>query len=178
MLPERQFIAQLRRNFRFRNREILVGIGDDCAVLHLPRGHEALVTTDFSLEGIHFRRDWQSPECIGHRCLVRGLSDIAAMGGQPIAAFLSLALPQDLPQKWLDRFFVGLLRLARQHKVELAGGDTSQSPRGFLADIMVIGSVERGKSLLRSGARIGDSVYVTGKLGESATALQLLSTGA
>ena len=178
MLAERQFIAQLRRNVRFRNREIVVGIGDDCAVLHLPRGHEALITTDFSLEGVHFRRDWQSPECIGHRCLARGLSDIAAMGGQPIAAFLSLALPQDLPRKWVDGFFAGLLRLARRHKVALAGGDTSRSPGGVLADIVAVGSAKRRKALQRSGARVGDQVYVTGKLGESAAALELLSSGA
>ena len=175
MLSERQFIAQLRRNVRFRNREIVVGIGDDCAVVHLPRGHQALITTDLSLEGVHFRRDWQSPECIGHRCLVRGLSDIAAMGGQPIAAFLSLALPQDLPQKWVDRFLAGLLKLARRHRVALAGGDTAQSPGGVLADIVVLGSVERGRALLRSGARVGDQVYVTGELGESAAALERLS---
>jgi len=177
MLPERQFIAQLRSTGRFRNREIVVGIGDDCAVLRLPRGHQALVTTDFSLEGVHFRRDWQSPECIGHRCLTRGLSDIAAMGGGPIAAFLSLGLPQDLPRQWVDRFLTGLLRLAREHKVELAGGDTARSPAGVLADILVFGSVERGKALLRSGARVGDQIYVTGELGESTAALRLLSTG-
>ena len=178
MLPERQFIAQLRSTGRFRNREIVVGIGDDCAVVRLPRGHQALITTDFSLEGVHFRRDWQSPECIGHRCLARGLSDIAAMGGRPLAAFLSLALPKDLAQKWVDRFFAGLLRLASRHRVELAGGDTAQSPGGVLADIVVLGSVERGKALQRSSARVGDQVYVTGKLGESAAALELLSTGA
>ena len=69
------------------------GIGDDCAVLPIPRGHEALITTDFSLEGVHFRREWHPPDSAGHRCLARGLSDIAAMGGEPRAAFLSLALP-------------------------------------------------------------------------------------
>ncbi|HXP39161.1 MAG TPA: AIR synthase related protein, partial [Candidatus Acidoferrales bacterium] len=75
---------------------IVKGIGDDCAVLRVPVGYETLVTTDFSLEGIHFRRDWHSPESVGHRCLARGLSDIAAMSGTPVAAFLSLALPGDL----------------------------------------------------------------------------------
>ena len=154
---------------------MILGIGDDCAILRIPAGHEMLVTTDFSLEGVHFRRDWQSPECIGHRCLVRGLSDIAAMGGRPIAAFLSLALPRKLPQRWVDRFFAGLLRLAEKYKVELAGGDTSQSPLGVLADITVVGSVPRGKALRRSGARVGDQIYVTGALGESTAALQLLT---
>ena len=176
-IPERQYLAQLRGKPRFRNREVAFGIGDDCAILRIPNGHESLVTTDFSLEGIHFRREWQSPECIGHRCLVRGLSDIAAMGGWPIAAFLSLALPADCSQKWVDRFFAGLLKLAQRYRVELAGGDTAQSPAGVLADIMVVGSVERGRALLRSGASVGDQIYVTGALGESAAALRLLSHG-
>ena len=154
-----------------------LGIGDDCAILGLPPGHETLVTTDFSLEGVHFRRDWQSPECIGHRCLARGLSDIAAMGGAPVAAFLSLALPNQLPQRWVDRFLAGLLRLARSYGVELAGGDTAQSTGGVLADIVVVGTVKRGRALLRSGAKAGDLIYVTGALGESAAALHLLRSG-
>jgi len=96
------------------------------------------------------------------------------MGGRPVAAFLSLALPEQIPQRWVDRFFVGLLRLAEKYRVELAGGDTSQSPSGVLADITVVGSVPTGKALRRSGARPGDLIYVTGTLGESAAALQLL----
>jgi thiamine-monophosphate kinase len=134
-------------------------------VLRPPAGHELLVTTDFSLEGVHFRLEWHPPESVGHRCLTRGLSDIAAMGGKPLAIFLSLALPGDLPQSWVERFMKGLLRLASQHGVALAGGDTAESPTGVLADIMVIGSVPRGKALLRSGAKPGDRIYVTGKLG-------------
>ena len=148
------------------------GIGDDCAVLRLPTGHEALVTTDFNLEGIHFRREWHAPESVGHRCLTRGLSDIAAMGGEPIAAFLSLALPGDLRQKWVEGFMRGLLSLAKKFHVTLAGGDTAQSPDGILADIVVVGSAPRGKAILRSGARPGDRVYVSGKLGGSAATLE------
>ena len=154
-----------------------MGIGDDCAILKFPSNHEVLVTTDFSLDGVHFRRDWQSPECIGHRCLVRGLSDIAAMGGTPLAAFLSLALPGDLSQRWVDRFFHGLLRLAEKHGVDLAGGDTAKSPAGVLADITVLGSIKKGRSMVRSGARVGDQIYVTGELGKSAATLQLLTNG-
>jgi len=176
-IAERQLISQLRRKMRRRSREVVAGIGDDCSILRLPSGHELLVTTDFSLEGVHFRREWQSPECIGHRCLARGLSDIAAMGGSPIAAFLSLALPEDMPEKWVGRFFSGLLRLARSYDVELAGGDTAEFPGGVLADIVVIGSVPRGRALRRSGAKAGDQIFVTGGLGESAAALQLLSAG-
>ena len=176
-LPERQLIARLRREVRSRNGRVVLGIGDDCAILRLPQNHEVLLTTDLSLEGVHFRRDWQSPECIGHRCLARGLSDIAAMGGRPIAAFLSLALPADCEQRWVDRFFAGLLTLARRYRVQLAGGDTSRSRSGVLADVVVAGSVGRGKALLRSGAKPGDQVYVTGALGESAAALRSLSDG-
>jgi thiamine-monophosphate kinase len=157
-----------------RTSRVVTGIGDDCAVLRVPTGHELLVTTDFSLEGVHFRREWHPPESMGHRCLVRGLSDIAAMGGEPIAAFLSLALPRKLPQRWVDRFMKGLLELARQFGVTLAGGDTAQSPTGILADIVVLGSVPKSKAVLRSGARPGDRIYVTGALGGSAAVLNLL----
>jgi thiamine-monophosphate kinase len=153
------------------------GIGDDCAVLPIPRGHEALVTTDFSLEGMHFRRDWHPPESVGHRCLARGLSDIAAMGGVPQAAFLSLALPADLPQQWADRFIAGLLKLADRFSVRLAGGDTAQSPDGVLADIVVLGSVPKGQAILRSGARAGDFIYVTGTLGAAVADLDRLRHG-
>src|SRR5271170_3311493 len=103
-------IAGIRSRTKHRA-AVRVGIGDDCAALRIPPGHEALVTTDFSLEGIHFRREWHAPEVVGHRCLTRGLSDIAAMGGRPIAVFLSLALPANLSQRWADRFFQGLLHL-------------------------------------------------------------------
>ena len=156
---------------------VRVGIGDDCAVLGLPRGHEALITTDFSLEGVHFRRDWHAPEVVGHRCLTRGLSDIAAMGGGPVAAFLSLALPARLPQKWVDGFVRGLIALAKQFDVPLAGGDTAQSPGRILADIVVIGSVPKGKAILRSGAKVGESIYVTGQLGGSAAVIDGLRRG-
>src|SRR5438270_9225571 len=139
---------------------VLTGIGDDCAVLRLLPRHEFLVTTDFTLEGIHFRRNWHPPESVGHRCLARGLSDIAAMGGEPVAAFLSLALPGALPQSWVRAFFRGLLRIAEQHHVRLAGGDTAESPNGVLADIVVLGTVPRGQAILRSGARPGDCIFV------------------
>jgi thiamine-monophosphate kinase len=150
------------------------GIGDDCAVLHVGADTEVLVTTDFSIEGVHFRREWHPPDSVGHRCLARGLSDIAAMGGDPIAAFLSLALPAKLPQSWVDKFFDGLLVLARKQNVELAGGDTAQSQHGILADIIVLGSVPRDQAILRSGAKPGNQIYVTGSLGGSAATLQRL----
>jgi thiamine-monophosphate kinase len=175
-LPERQLVARIRQRAQTsRHRSGLPrGIGDDCAVLRIPHGHEALITTDFSLEGIHFRRDWHPPEVVGHRCLTRGLSDIAAMGAEPRAAFLSLALPPKLPQSWVTRFLDGFLKLAGQFKVPLAGGDTAQSPDGILADVIVLGSVPRGEAILRSGAQPGDRVYVSGALGGSAAAIEKL----
>ena len=96
-LSEKALIARHSPPRRAARRGVAAGIGDDCAVLRIPAGHEMLVTTDFSLEGVHFRREWHPPESVGHRCLARGLSDIAAMGGIPVAAFLSLALPAKLP---------------------------------------------------------------------------------
>jgi thiamine-monophosphate kinase len=178
-LNEKALIGRIRRQARnYRGRGVVrTGIGDDAAVLKCASGFELLLTTDFSLEGIHFRRNWHPPDSVGHRCLARGLSDIAAMGGEPNAAFLSLALPADLPQSWLDKFIGGMLRLAAQFHVQLAGGDTATSPAGVLADIVVVGRVSAGQALLRSGARPGDSIYVTGELGYSAWTLQQLREG-
>ena len=176
-LPERELIARIRRASKTRGGAVRAGIGDDSAVLRPPGGHELLLTTDFSLEGVHFRRQWHPPESVGHRCLARGLSDIAAMGGHPLAAFLSLALPAELPQRWADRFFAGLLALADEFSVTLAGGDVAQSPAGVLADIVVVGSAPTGKAVLRSGARPGDLVYLSGELGASVAALEELRTG-
>ena len=175
-LGEKKLIEQIRRSTRRdKGKSVVTGIGDDCAVLRVPPGHELLVTTDFTLEKVHFRRDWHRPELVGRRCLTRGLSDIAAMGGEPLAAFLSLALPGDVPQTWVRRFLKGLLDLAAEFKVPLAGGDTAQSAGGIQADIVVVGSVPKGKAVLRSGAKAGEGIYVTGELGGSAAALARLA---
>jgi len=173
-LSEKKLIRQIRRSAR-GGKSVVTGIGDDSAVLRVPPGHEVLVTTDFTIENVHFRRDWHRPELVGRRCLTRGLSDIAAMGGEPLAAFLSLAVASDVPQKWVNSFLKGLLDLAEEFKVPLSGGDTAQSAGGIQADIVVVGSVPNGKAVLRSGAKAGDQIYVTGELGGSAAALARLA---
>lgn len=175
-LTEKSLIAGIRARAH-RSQGVVLGIGDDCSILRIPPGHEVLVTTDFSLEGMHFRREWHPPEVVGHRCLARGLSDIAAMGGEPLAAFLSLALPAKIQKAWADGFLKGLLKLADAFHVSLAGGDTAESLGGVLADIVVVGSVRKGTAIRRSGARPGDRVYVTGSLGGGAAALKLLFSG-
>jgi thiamine-monophosphate kinase len=177
-IGELALIEQIRQSFAgIDGKSIVLGIGDDCAILRPPQGCEILVTTDFSLEGRHFRRDLHPPESVGHRCLARGLSDLAAMGATPIAAFLSLALPSALlaessGRTWITRFFNGFRALAEPHSVPLAGGDTSESPGGrsglILADIILLGSAPKGEALRRSGGAAGDAVYVTGQLGGAA----------
>jgi thiamine-monophosphate kinase len=190
-LGERALIAAIRARAARPGAALRLGIGDDCAILRPPAGHEIVVTTDLSLEHVHFRRDWHPPESVGHRCLARGLSDLAGMGARPLAAFLSLAVPPALARRirgssWLDRFLDGLLALAEEAGVPLAGGDTAQSPvvaagaaaaapSGLaVADIVLLGSVPRGRALLRSGARPGDRIYVTGALGGAAAELLAL----
>ena len=159
---------------------VRLGIGDDCALLRPRPGEELAVTTDLSIAGHHFRLDWHSPASVGHRALARGLSDLAAMGARPIAAFLSLGLPRELTAQsgrrpaWVDEFLGGLLSLADAYKLPLAGGDLSESPVA-MADIVLIGGVPCGRALLRSTARPGHLLYVTGSLGGSSAALAKLA---
>jgi thiamine-monophosphate kinase len=176
-LNEIDLIERIKRLAGGRSSRALVqGIGDDCAVLKVSSGHELLVTTDLCVENVHFRRAWHPAASVGHRCLARGLSDIAAMGGVPLACFLSLALPPSLPQSWVDGFLDGFIKLARRFRVLLAGGDIA-SAREIAADIVVAGQAPSGRALLRSGARPGDRIYVTGALGGSAAVLERLFAG-
>lgn len=181
-MGELDLIEQIRRDFPSTKR-VTLGIGDDCAILRPPSGCEVLVTTDLTLEGRHFRRYSHPPESVGHRCLARGLSDLAAMGATPLAAFLSLALPgamlaESSGRDWVARFFNGLRALAEMHRVPLAGGDTSESAGGknalILADIVLVGSAPMGKALQRAGGAVGDALYVTGLLGGAAAELSAL----
>jgi thiamine-monophosphate kinase len=158
-----------------------LGIGDDCAILAPPRGHEIVVTTDMSLEGRHFRRDWHPARAVGHRALARGLSDLAAMGARPLAALLSLAIPRSLAaeETWVEGFLDGLLALAAATKTPLAGGDTAEAVcENVIVDIVLLGATPTGFALRRTGAKPGDRIFVTGALGGSAAEFASLSTPA
>ncbi len=182
---ELALLVRIRARFeKTHHPRLHLGIGDDCALLRLLATEELAVTTDLSIANRHFRLDWHPPESIGHRTLARGLSDLAAMGARPVAAFLSLGLPRELvqnakppkpwPDRFLDRFLDGFLALAAAHQTPLAGGDLAESPVA-VADIVLTGAVPRNKALLRSGARPGDLLYVTGCLGGSAAGLAHLA---
>jgi len=178
---ELELLRQIRaRTARAAAGGVRLGIGDDCALIRPRGGEELAVTTDLSIAGRHFRLDWHPPEAIGRRTLARGLSDLAAMGARPVAAFLSLGLPKELIRRtghktaWIDRFYDGFLALADAHNTPLAGGDLAESPVAA-ADIVLIGAVLRGKALLRSGARPGDQLYVTGSLGGAAVGIARLA---
>src|SRR5262249_12762352 len=151
--------------------ELVVGIGDDCAIFR-PRGSrdDLLFTTDLLVEDVHFRRATHRPEDVGWKALARGLSDIAAMGGEPRFCLLSLAVAPWTDSRWIDRFYKGLLKIASEYGTPLAGGDLGRS-NGLTCDIVVCGAVPRGTALLRGGARAGDAIYVSGRLGASALGL-------
>jgi thiamine-monophosphate kinase len=160
-MPELDLIRRIRRLSGSR------WIGDDCAVLPQRPGEELLVTADLLVENVHFRRRTHSAGDCGWRLMARGLSDIAAMGGTPRYAFVSLALAKWAGEQWLDAFYRGLLKLARRHRVQLAGGDLTRASI-TAAGIVVLGAVPGGTALRRSGARPGDIVYVSGALGRAA----------
>lgn len=159
-----------------KNRFGLELVGDDCAVLPKDLVSSLLVTSDLLVEDIDFKLDWTTPELLGNKALAVSLSDIAAMGGEPEWALLSVGIPETLwNSKFLDLFYDGWHELAREYGVKLVGGDISRSPSKLFIDSTVGGSVARDKAILRSGASPGDSIYVTGPLGAAAAGLRLLS---
>jgi thiamine-monophosphate kinase len=170
---EETIINRIRRRVTIpKSSELIVGIGDDCAVFR-PRGakEDLLFTTDQLLENVHFRRDTHPAPAAGHKALARGLSDIAAMGGAPKFYLVSLAAPAWADSRWISGFYRGLLHLAGQTCTVLAGGDLARSAQ-LSCDIVVCGGVPRSRALLRSGARADDSIYVSGRLGGSALGLE------
>ena len=165
-MNEFELIARLTRSLP-ANQQVIVGAGDDCAVLDLgvPE-HLILFKTDAVVEGVHFTRE-TPPSKIGRKALARGLSDIAAMAGTPTAALVTLALPPDFDAEFIAGIYDGLNRLAEQFHVAIVGGETTTNPGGILISISLLGTVPRGKQLLRGGARTGDAIFVTGELGGS-----------
>lgn len=150
-----------------------LGIGDDCAVIH-QNDQALLITTDLLVENIHFLRRKISAFELGYKSLAVNLSDIAAMGGVPNAAFLSVAWPKEIEVAWLDEFFTGLAALAKESGTALLGGDTTGTPGPIIINVAVLGHADPAHLKLRSAAQIGDVICVTGCLGDSAGGLQLL----
>jgi thiamine-monophosphate kinase len=149
--------------------DVLLGIGDDCALLESPAGKVVAVSIDTLVEGIHFFAD-VDPQTLGHKCLAVGLSDLAAMGATPAWFTIALTLPE-LDEVWLHAFSQGLAQLAKQFNIQLVGGDTTRGP--LTISIQVHGLVESKQALRRSGASVGDHIYVTGTLGDAGAALQV-----
>jgi len=155
------------------SREVRLGIGDDAALLRPRAGHELILTCDWFLEGTHFLRDTHPADSVGWKCLARALSDVAAMGGVPRCFLLSLAIPASHTGRWLDEFLAGLRRASRKFQCVLAGGDTTRRD-SILINVTVVGEVRIGHAILRSGARDGDIICVSGRLGEAALGFRIL----
>jgi len=175
-LGEFPLIDRLRRRWGGASRpaELPVGIGDDALVLRLRPGRDLLATTDLLREDVHFRRAWNRWEDLGWKAAAIGLSDIAAMGGRPRCVLVSLELPPRVPVRWIDACYRGLARALRPHGAAIAGGNLARSPHGITIEVTVLGEVERGRALLRSGGRAGDALWVTGWPGRAAAGLALL----
>jgi len=146
-----------------------LGIGDDCALLSIPAGCQLAATTDTMVESVHFFAD-ADPELLGHKLLAVNLSDLAAMGAEPFAVTLALTLPR-VDEGWLQAFSSGFLKLARQYKVDLIGGDTTSGP--LTLTVQAMGVVPQGRALLRSSAKVGDLIYVTRQIGNAGLGLKI-----
>ena len=168
-LGERRVISKIRRAFGEQRTDILIGIGDDAAVVRAPRS--LLLTTDILVEDEDFRRAVHPPRLLGRKALNVNLSDIAAMGGRPLHALVGMAMPGDLEESWLRKFMAGFRSAAREAGVVLVGGDLSQSDKVMIS-VTVTG--EAKSPVTRSGARAGDWVFVSGTLGDAAQGFRLL----
>ena len=166
VLNEFELIGRLTRSLP-TNKSVVVGAGDDCAVLDVGLPERLLLfKTDAVVEGIHFEST-APPEKVGHKALARCLSDIAAMAGTPTAALITIGLPRNFDLGMIEGFYAGMSALARRHEVAIVGGETTTSPERILISIALLGWVPRGKGVLRSGAEEGDAIFVTGELGGS-----------
>jgi thiamine-monophosphate kinase len=161
----RRYFAVHKPQHRFTQ----LGIGDDCALLNLPADYQLAVTADTMVENVHFFADVE-PELLGHKLLAVNLSDLAAMGADPFAVTLALTLPK-IDHAWLQAFSQGFIQLAQQYQVDLIGGDTTSGP--LTLTVQAMGAVPKGKALLRSNAKVGDFIYVTGQLGDAGLGLKI-----
>jgi len=159
-----------------RRAGLVLGAGDDAALVVPRLGYQAILTCDWFLEGSHFLRDKHPPDSIGWKCLARAVSDVAAMGGLPKHFLLSLALPGTHTGKWLNGFLSGLARAERRLGCQLAGGDTTKSDN-ILINVTVVGEIRLGRAVLRSGSKPGDLIFVSGRLGEAELGLRWLRQG-
>lgn len=173
-LEEFAFINLIKRQFGRVSRQVPMGMGDDAAVVRGSSTRDWVVTTDLLAENVHFSLDTTSLDDLGYKAAVANLSDIAAMGGSPAYLLIALAIPTTLSLSDLSRLYRGLRQACRQFGVSLIGGDTSSSGAGLFLTITLIGEIARGRAVLRSGARPGDLLYVSGTLGESLAGLRLL----
>lgn len=165
-MNEFELIGRLTASLN-RNESLLTGAGDDCAVLDLGiPDRVVLFKTDAVVEGVHFTRE-TTPEKVGHKALARCLSDIAAMAGTPTAALITIALPHDFDPAYVEEIYDGINALARKYDVAIAGGETTTNPEGALISVALLGTALKGKYILRSGAKAGDALFVTGELGGS-----------
>ncbi len=165
-MTESELIAHLKPLLP-TNDFVVTGAGDDCAVLELGAPDtQTLFKTDAVVEGVHFTADTE-PERVGRKALARCLSDIAAMGGTPTAAVVTLGLPRGFDPERVKALYRGLNRLAAQYQIAVVGGETTTNPGGWLVNVALLGTVPRGRALLRSGARPGEALFVTGELGGS-----------
>ena len=173
MLGEFEFIQNIKKKYSLEK------VGDDCSVMPKDDKTDQVITADLLVEDIDFRLEWTTPEFLGHKALAVSLSDIAAMGAEPKWAMLSLGVPENLwNSDFVDRFYEGWFALAKEFYVELVGGDISRTPDKLVIDSIVGGEVPKGRAIMRSGAKIGDSIYVTGELGGAATGMWQLENGA
>ncbi len=175
-VTERALIARIQERLPPAPGWMIVGIGDDAAVVEPEKNRAEVWTVDALVEGVHFDRSFVPPDAIGYRALAANLSDLAAMGASPRAALLSLALPDTLPLADFDAIVGGFARLAAQHGVHLAGGNITRSPGPLTIDVTAIGTVKRRQALRRVGARPGDDLYVSGTVGSAGIGLQILKS--
>jgi thiamine-monophosphate kinase len=171
---EGALIRRIRERFDTPN--LILGIGDDAALFDVPPGHSVVCCSDLMAEDTHFIRTLHPPDSVGYKVVAVNVSDVGAMGGIPMHFVVSLAAPGDLELDWLDGFYDGVQQACRDFNVSLAGGDTS-SAKSIFVDVAMIGRVRTGTAVRRSGARIGDNIYLTGMLGASAHGLNLLQSG-